>query len=86
MCIQLRQTGVLCLYNSIDDSIGMNIDDSMVRIHTHTHIEGMEVTALHNVTSIQYTYLSHDTCTVATFSIDIYNSTVLLYLWFQVSI
>ena len=48
MCIQLRQTGVLCVYNSIDDSIGMN--RCQHGKDTHAHIAVMEVIALHNVT------------------------------------
>ena len=40
-----------CVYNSIDDSIGRNrnkyVDDNMAKLHTHTVIEVMEVTALH---------------------------------------
>ena len=54
MCIQLRQTGVLCVYNSIDDSIGMNRwqHGKDTHTHTHTHIVVMEITALHNVTQL----------------------------------
>ena len=51
MCMQLRQTGVLCVYNSSDDSIGINRWQHGK--DTHTHIAVMEVTALHNVTHNQ---------------------------------